>query len=141
MALYVTDLRRHVIEKARRQIAEHTDIAFTYRVEREGRSAESLRFFVQQSDGETEEKQRLRSQADVDADTGSESDLRFDVRTWFLKGLSQEEVRSIDGDEVEALHEAARQEAERQNPEAKKSVLAYETLRRMEKKWGERSEE
>jgi hypothetical protein len=88
-------------------------------------------------EGEEVERRRPRSQTDVNVDTGSESDLRFDVRTWFLKGLSQESVRALDDEEIDALHEAARQEAQRHNPKAQKGVLAYETLRWMERKWDE----
>jgi plasmid replication initiation protein len=133
-----TDLRRHVIEKARQQIAEHTDIEFTYKVEREGRVAEGLRFFVKRKgeDSGGPEKAPPVPQTDVNVDTGSERDLRFDVKTWFLKGLAQEEVRELDDETLETLHEAARSEAERHHPDAKKSVLASETLRRMEERWG-----
>jgi plasmid replication initiation protein len=132
-----TDLRRHVIEKARRQIAEHTDIEFTYKVEREGRVAEGVRFFVSRGDEETGEREMPpAAQTDVNVDTGLETDLRFDVKTWFLKGLTQKEVRALADEEIESLHEAARTEAERRHPDAKRSVLASETLRRMEEKWG-----
>ncbi len=134
-----TDLRRHVIEKARQQVAEHTDIEFTYRVEREGRTAERLRFFVKRN-GESEGNTEIpaASQMDVDVDTGSETDLRFDVKTWFLKGLTQEEVRDLSDETLEALREAARAEAERHHPNGKRSVLASETLRQMEEKWESR---
>lgn len=132
-----TDLRRHVIEKARQQIAECTDIEFTYKVEREGRVAKGLRFFVKRNgqDSNRPEEAPPASQTDVNVDTGSERDLRFDVKTWFLKGLTQEEVRGLDDETLETIHEAARTEAERRHPDAKKSVLASETLRRMEEKW------
>jgi plasmid replication initiation protein len=132
-----TDLRRHVIEKARQQIAECTDIEFTYKVEREGRVAEGLRFFPKRK-GENSggpEEAPPASQTDVNVDTGSERDLRFDVKTWFLKGLTQEEVRGLDDETLETIHEAARTEAKRRHPDAKKSVLASHTLRRMEEKW------
>ena len=139
-----TDLRRHVVEKARHQIDENTDIGFTYRVEREGRAAKWLRFFVQRSDREdpvegpapqTPAPETPAPQTDVNVDTGSETDLRFDVKTWFLKGRTQEEVRSLEQEEVESLHESARSEAEKRHPDGKKSVIASETLRRMEEKW------
>jgi Protein involved in initiation of plasmid replication len=144
-----TDLRRLVVEKARHQIDENTDIRFTYRVEREGRTAKWLRFFVQRNGEEASTGEApveddsakgapaegLAPQTDVNVDTGSETDLRFDVKTWFLKGLSQEEVRGIGQDEIEALHESARLEAEKCHPGGTKSVIASETLRRMEEKW------
>jgi hypothetical protein len=130
-----TDLRRLVVEKARHQIKENTDIQFTYRVEREGRTAKWLRFFVQTSGREEDPVEGPAPQMDINVDTGSETDLRFDVKTWFLKGLSQEEVRGLDQKEIEALHESARSEAKKRHPDGKKSVIASETLRRMEEKW------
>ena len=134
-----TDLRRHVIEKARQQVAEHTDIEFTYRIEREGRTAGRIRFFVKQN-GEREGETEISPapQMDVNVDTGSETNLRFDVKTWFLKSLPQEGLRDLTDEEVEALRETARTEAERRHPNAARSVLASETLRRMEKKWESR---
>jgi plasmid replication initiation protein len=135
-----TDLRRYVIEKARRQVAECTDIEFTYRVEREGRAAEGLRFFITRNgeDSGKPEERLPAAQTDVNVDTGSERALRFDVKTWFLKGLTQEEVHGLSDETLETLHEAARTEAKRRHPDAKRSVLASETLRRMEEKWATR---
>jgi len=146
---YFTDLKRHVIEKAREQIAEYTDIEFTYKVEREGRSAERLRFFVQQKNTFTEESGEekvegdnvLKESTDVNLDTGKSSDIRFDVKTWFLKNLSQEELGSVDSEKVDALHKQSLEKARRANPSAKKSVLAYKTLQIMEKKWENQTSE
>ena len=167
-----TDLRRHVIEKARKQVSKHTDIRFTYRVERDGRTAEGLRFFVSRGEGASRGEEAGRGgkgssggegssggkgsggepdgrgvesgsagtaapapQMDINADTGAETSLRFDAKTWFLKGLTQEEIRSLSDETLGALHEAAQEAARRRHPNAKKSVLATETLRQMEKKW------
>ena len=134
---YFTDLKRHVIEKARKQISEYTDIEFTYSVEREGRTAKRLRFFVKKNqEEEGEEQDALQSsQTDIDYDTGTKSDIRFDVKTWFLKGLTQEEIESVDDEEIEELHRKAQQEAKRRNPNSQKSVLAYTTLHLMEEEW------
>jgi len=140
---YFTDLKRHVIEKARDQIAEYTDIEFTYTVERDGRTAERLRFFVRKNQAVEEDKEESLIQADqtdIDYDSGTRSDIRFDVRTWFLKGLTQEELNATDGEEIDELHQKAREEAERRNPNSKKSVLAYTTLQLMEQKWESESE-
>ena len=138
---YFTDLKRHVIEKARKQIAEYTDIEFTYNVEREGRTAKRLRFFVAKNRKEDEGKEALPpdSQTDIDYDSGSKSSIRFDVKTWFLKGLSQEEIEDIEEEQIEDLHREARAEAERRNPDSRKGVLAYKTLQLMEKRWEEES--
>jgi plasmid replication initiation protein len=133
---YFTDLKRHVIEKARKQLAEHTDIEFTYNVEREGRRAKRLRFFVQQQGDEGEKPRPVETpQTDVDVDTGQQSGIRFDVKTWFMKELTQEEINGLDDGEVDRLHEKAQEAARRENPSASRSVLAYETLRVMEQEW------
>jgi hypothetical protein len=138
---YFTDLKRHVIEKARKQIAEYTDIEFTYNVEREGRTAKRLRFFVSKNHEEDEEEEALLpdSQTDIDYDSGSKSSIRFDVKTWFLKGLTQEEIEEIGKEQVQQLQREAKAEAERRNPSAKKGVLAYTTLKLMEEKWEDQS--
>ena len=140
---YFTDLKRHVIEKAREQLAEYTDIEFTYQVEREGRTAKRIRFFVRRNEDvieETDDRQSVLpgSQTDVDYDTGQQSDIRFDVKTWFLKDLSQSEVESIDKEELDEVHQEALAEAQRKNPNAQKSVLAYKTLHIMERQWKKR---
>lgn len=135
---YFTDLKRHVIEKARKQISEYTDIEFTYKVEREGRSAERLRFFVRKNNEEDPALQE--AQTDIDYDTGKQSDIRFDVKTWFMKDRTQDEIDSISQEELNELHEKARAEAERKNPNSKKSVIAYETLHMMEREWKNRQE-
>lgn len=140
---YFTDLKRHVIEKAREQLAEYTDIKFTYQVEREGRTAKRIRFFVRRNEevvGEDDgRKQKLPSaQTDIDYDTGQQSDIRFDVKTWFLKNLTQSEVESIDQDTLDQFHQEALSEAKRKNPNSKKAVLAYKTLQIMEQNWKER---
>lgn len=139
---YFTDLKRHVIEKARKQIAEYTDIEFTYNVEREGRTAKRLRFFVAKNHERDEEEEALLpdSQTDIDYDSGSKSSIRFDVKTWFLKGLTQEEIEGIEEEQVQELHREAKAEAERRNPGVKKGVLAYKTLQLMEEKWEDESE-
>lgn len=143
---YFTDLKRHVVEKARKQVAEHTDIEFTYKVEREGRKATGLRFFVRRNGEEEASEERngeedpeaIRDpQTDIDYDTGTRSDIRFDVKTWFMKGLTQDQIESIDSEGVEALHEEALKEVKRKNPSAQKSVIAYKTLSLMEKMWEE----
>lgn len=142
---YFTDLKRHVIEKARKQLAEYTDIEFTYQVEREGRTAKRIRFFVRQNEDvarEVDDRKPThpRSQTDVNYDTGQQSDIRFDVKTWFLKELSQREVESTDREEIDELHQEALEEARRKNPNAQKSVLAYQTLQIMERHWEKRGE-
>lgn len=136
---YFTDLKRHVIEKARKQIAEFTDIEFTYKVERDGRTAERLRFFVQKTEEEEEDEPALPdSQTAIDYDAGTRSNIQFDVKTWFMKDRTQKEVESISQEELEELHRTAKSEAERRNPNSQKSVVAYETLRLMEQKWKKR---
>jgi hypothetical protein len=126
------------------------EIGFSsYDEERKGRTPPTLRFFVRRKDkiksGEEgdvedaqEESQPLRDpQTGIDYDSGTQSDIRFDVKTWFMKELTQEEIESIDSDEVKALHEEALREV-KEKPSATKSVLPYKTLSLMEKKWEER---
>lgn len=137
---YFTDLKRHVIEKARKQLTEYTDIEFTYQVEREGRSAQRIRFFVRRNEevvGEVDEDRSVpaSAQTDVDFDTGRQTDIRFDVKTWFLKNLTQSEVEAIGKDELDEIHQEALADAKRANPNAQKSVLAYKTLHLMENRW------
>lgn len=132
-------LKYHVLEASRERIAEHTDIAFTYDVERDGQTPREVRFFIHDQEEVPEGEGVPQRNTKLNYDTGVTGDLRFDVRTLFLQNRTQEEIESLDEETIEALYQRAHSRAQEDNPAGGKSVIASETLRLMEQRWSERS--
>ncbi|MCS3679348.1 plasmid replication initiation protein [Salinibacter ruber] len=63
---------------------------------------------------------------------------QVDGKRMFLEDLSQEEISSLSGSELDEIHEKARNQAEKDNPDAVSSVLAYKTHSRMKELWEDR---
>jgi len=129
-------LRKFVIEPSRREIGEKTDIWFTYKVERDGRTPTDLRFYIHeegrdrfpQSPSQVEDGQIQRP--DETTDSGGP---KLDVRDIFLKDLSQEEIDSIS--DLDALEEEAIRRARSSNPDRSWAVIAYTAAKIMEDLW------
>ena len=161
-------MKRRVIEQARGELKDRADIYFTYRVLREGRSAEEIQFYIHENEEITEElKQEVTAlknapetmighvtdggrqieYADEDRPEDASSvetreeagdTPRIDEQRMFMEDLTQEELSSLSSDELNQIHEEARKEAENNNPDAVSSVLAYQTYNRMKSLWEER---
>lgn len=123
---YFSQLKAHVIEKARSEIREETDIYFTYDVEREGRSAERLKFFIHQVDEEPPAKPKMEDR------TGAPN---IDVMDLFLSELTQEQINRLSDEELEKLHSRALQQAEHEVPRGSKAYKQSITLQRMKNLW------
>lgn len=125
---YFSHLEHHVIQKAQDEIKEKTDIYFTYDVEREGRSAERIKFFIHQEDEESSDKPKMEDRTEVP---------NIDVMDLFLSELTQKEIDQLNDEELEELHERALQEAESQVPNGSKTYKQSITLQRMKTLWEE----
>lgn len=123
---YFSQLKAHVIEKARQEIREETDIAFTYDIEREGRTAKRVKFFIHQADEETPDKPKMEDRTEAP---------NIDVMDVFLSELTQEQINRLTDETLEELHEHALQQAEQEVPNRSKSVKQSVTLQRMRTLW------
>lgn len=129
-----SQLKHHVLEKARGSVRERTDIWFTYEVEREGQTPVRVVFYIKTQAGrqleESPDPVRDRS-FDYDEQT-EERGVRLDPKTMFKSELEPEELSRLSGEELEELYSRARSEVEEGAGEA---WTASETLRRMRKIW------
>lgn len=123
---YFSHLEHHVIKKAQEEIKEKTDIHFTYDVEREGRTAERIKFFIHQADGERTEKPKMEDRTEAP---------NIDVMDVFLSDLTQKQIDALSQERLDKLHERAAQQAEQEVPNRSKSVKQSVTLQRMKTLW------
>lgn len=123
---YFSQLKAHVIKKAQKEIKEKTDIYFTYDVEREGRSAERIKFFIHRADETKPDKPKMEDHTEVP---------NIDVMDVFLSELTQEQINNLSTDRLEEMHQRALQQAECEVPNRSKSVKQSVTLQRMKDLW------
>jgi Protein involved in initiation of plasmid replication len=120
-----SDLKRSVIEKARGELSEKTDISFTYDVERDGQIPKRIKFFIhgQSSPGAQPEMEDRTDAPDLD------------VVNLFLSELSQEEINALDEETVTGLYKEALQKAKSQESGAASSRVQYVAYRIMLNLW------
>lgn len=149
------DLKRRVIEQARKELKEKADIYFTYKVIREGRSPVAIKFWIHKNEeviekideeilGRRKRKRTLpQSEQGGKEETASDDDEEddsyvpagyenVDGKLLFLRELSQEEIGSLSSDEVDQLYEEVREEVIREEGEdTSKSLVEGLTSKRM----------
>ena len=123
---YFSHLEHHVIKKAQEEIKEKTDIHFTYDVEREGRTAKRIKFFIHQGGEERPEKPKMEDRTEAP---------NIDVMDVFLSDLTQKQIDALSQERLDKLHERAAQQAEQEVPNRSKSVKQSVTLQRMKTLW------
>lgn len=151
-----TDLKKHVLEPARKEIKEKCDVYLTYRVERDGRTPVAINFMIHPNKDveptvkdlpdqdeqaakiiERREKDQSRSsakeQVHLYSDSGESPTL--DATALFQQDLSQDELKEISDRKLQQLHDQARELAEDNNPDRSESVLVSETYRNMKQIW------
>ena len=124
-----SQLKYHVISKARKEIGEKTDISFTYDVEREGQAAKRIKFFIHSDRDQPQETTKIEDRTQA-ADV--------DVKSMFMADLTQEQIDALDSETVESLHEKALEKSKRQNPGRPKSVIQADVYRHMKALWENR---
>lgn len=159
-----TDLKKHILEPARKEIKEKCDIYFTYRVERDGRTPVGINFMIhanedvqptveelpdqeEQAEEIAERKQSQAHGASKPDEGDGQPDLfnppeetpQFDATTLFQQELTQEELRQVSDSQLDQLRDEARRLAEQNNPSRSESVLVIETYRNMKQAWEERN--
>lgn len=144
-------LKQRVLEQAQKELREKADIYFTYNVLRKGNSPEAIEFYIHENKSVVqdlhENASRLKEEGNVPVGRTSERDEisenggngkrpRFDARKMFLEDLTQDEIDGLEEEELDRIHDEARDQAEANNPNTgSASVLAAETHMRMKELW------
>lgn len=141
-----SDFKRHVLERARKEIKEKCDVYFTYKVEREGRTPVRVNFMIHETEKEDGKAGPATASGDEDSnasraqgkgeDKDSESSgapsthpPRFNVYAMVLTDLSQQELTRHSQSEIEAAIDEAQRRVADNHPEAASSVRASEAVR------------
>lgn len=147
-----SDFKRHVLERARKEIKEICDVYFTYKVEREGRTPVRVNFMIHENASEEEgptgpgkesagasspsEKGPNKNGSEEEGIGGPEPSSgssaqppRFNVYAMVLTELSQQELTRHSQSEIEAAIEKAQGRVANNHPEAASSFRASEVVR------------
>jgi hypothetical protein len=149
------DFKRWVLERARKELGEKTDIYFNYQVEREGQTPVRINFVIKQNDsenrkeggGKDEDENKTLIQSGQDGKRGDigveekkmEADEverpTFNVFAMVLDEMTQEELDTYSETHIREAVSSARQKVGSDRPDdgaANKAIEAYrEALRRV----------
>jgi len=140
-----TDFKRWVLESARDELKEKTDIYFNYKVERDGQTPVRINFLIKDGrhkDTESSEPNlihtdRGQESKDVGLD-GNEQNAstkpRFNVFAMVLDEMSQSELNSHSEEQIRGAVEEAKQKAAKSRPASGEAILAtnaYKTALQM----------
>lgn len=154
-----TDLRKRVIEQARKELHGKADIYFTYKVYRKNNSPQKIDFYIHENEEVIEEIREETGSVPDDA-TGRKSMLgggtvskerwqpdeenssgrsapNVDAKAIFKSNLTQEELQSLSETRLEQLYEEARDAAREQDENAGAVYVESIAAREMEKIWRE----
>jgi len=148
-----TDLKRNVIEPARREIREGCDVFFTYKVERDGRTPVRLLLFFHKNDEIIEsadpavnpaeevevERSTYYDQTQSERSTslfpdGKRKQLHLDARALFMQDLQQDDLNNLSQKQIDVWY----QEATRKIAKSETGPDSYKTgkvLQEMHRLW------
>lgn len=154
-----TDLRKRVIEQARKELCEKADIYFTYKVYRQNNSPQEIDFYIHENEevieeireetgslpdgatgrkdmlgGDEPEKERWHSE---ERNSGERNSPNVDATVIFKSNLDQEELQSLSETKMEQLYEEAWGAAREQHADAGTVYIESIAARKMEKLWRE----
>ena len=146
-----SDLKRSVLERARKELKEKADIYFTYRINRKNNSPQSIDFFIHDNKPIIQEilegnesmpdslpgreengRDRPRGGAEESSQDGSPN---VDAKALFLSDRRQEEIQLLDRKQVDDLYEKAEQQVTREEGGGSDVYLESMIASRMEKLW------
>lgn len=146
-----SDLKRSVLERARKELKEKADIYFTYRINRKNNSPQSIDFFIHDNEPIIQEilkgnesmpdslpgrkengRNRPKGGAEENSQGGSPN---VDAKALFLSDRTQEEIQLLDRDQVDDLYEEAEQQVTKEEGGGSEIYLESMIASRMEKLW------
>lgn len=141
------DFKRWVLERAREELREKTDIYFNYQVERRGQTPVRVNFVIKKNDSNGAEEESGRSKADkkdlIQSDQNGEKNSigvkekatsgegekpTFNIFAMVLDQMTQEELDNCSESEIKEAVRSARKEVDSDHPDdgaANKAVKAY----------------
>lgn len=130
------DFRRRVIERAQSEINDTTDIAFTYKVERQGQSPTRINFMIEPQEEESPEIEAVRAtgkegpqEVGVQADDEAGEEIQFNTYAMVLSELSQDQLSELNEEEIRDAIGAGKERAKATNGSRSSAVLASESVR------------
>jgi hypothetical protein len=155
-----SDLKRSVLERARKELKEKADIYFTYRINRENNSPQSIDFFIHDNEpviqeilegnenmpdslpgrkenGKESREERPREDAEGKGQDGSPN---VDAKALFLSDRTQEEIQFLDRDQVDELYNEAEQQVTREEEGGSPVYIESMIATRMEELWAQSSQ-
>jgi plasmid replication initiation protein len=130
------DFRRRVIERAQCEVNGTTDIAFTYKVEREGQSPVRINFLIEPQEEESSKIRAVRSkpqegpqEVGVKTEEKTGGKIQFNRYAMVLSGLSQEELSEFDEEDIRDAIQFGKERAEANHSTNSSAFLASETVR------------
>jgi len=130
------DFRRRVIERAQSEINETTDIAFTYKVEREGQSPKRINFMIEPKTSAHHEIEAVRREPEegpqevgVSAGEGESDEIQFNLYAMVLSDLSQERLSELSEEDIREAIRIGKEQANATNGDRSSAVLASEAVR------------
>ena len=146
-----SDLKRSVLERARKELKEKADIYFTYRINRKNNSPQSIDFFIHDNEPIIQEilegnesmpdslpgrKENGRNKPEGGAEENSQGGSpNVDAKALFLSDRTQEEIQLLDRDQVDDLYEEAEQQVTKEEGGGSEIYLESMIASRMEKLW------
>ena len=146
-----SDLKRSVLERARKELKEKADIYFTYRINRKNNSPQSIDFFIHDNEPIIQEilegnesmpdslpgrKENGRNKPKGGAEENSQGGSpNVDAKALFLSDRTQEEIQLLDRDQVDGLYEEAEQQVTKEEGGGSEVYLKSMIVSRMEKLW------
>lgn len=152
-----TDLRKRVIEQARKELREKADIYFTYKVYRKNNSPQEIDFYIHENEEVIEEIRGQvgnvpdgatgRSDTIGGDEVGNEqwkpeekssdqsSQPSVDAMAIFKSNLNQEELESLSEAKLQQFYVEARDAAQKQHTNAGNVYIESITARKMEELW------
>ena len=149
-----TDLKRNVIEPARREVRETCDVYFTYKVEREGRTPVRLLLFFHENEEvlnaadpalKPPEEKEVERNVYYDQTAASQpkelftekprrQQLHLDARALFMQDLSQNDLNDLSEKQVEAWYQQAARKV-KHSESGPASYIAAKVLQEMHRLW------
>lgn len=130
------DFRRRVIERAQSEVNSTTDIAFTYKVEREGQSPVRINFMIAPQEETASEVETVRStskdgpqEVGVRTEEEQNEEIQFNTYAMVLSDLTQDQLSELTEEEIRDAIRVGKKRAEISNNSRSSAVLASESVR------------
>jgi len=149
-----SSLKKRVLEQARVELKEKADIYFTYNVIRDGNVPTDIEFFIHENEPVIKDLKEETAAIEEDVAVGKtrqgeveessetpQQSPNITPKALFMAELTQEEINRVTREQVDTLHEKARERALAENPDTDSTVfIEQRTFSIMKELWAEENE-